>query len=166
MRVEAILGTFAIAAKNDDENHLTKRAFDKYLNSDIWKYQKEARNILGGLTHFYRNDAGSEEGMGFSDELLLNSTITHYLEDCWTDNERVYGVLNIFDDVSLYAEDQKKDILQLLRLIKSGVQISLSIVCEGLWSDNGDLEEILSLRGVDFTLDPAFEFSRITKILD
>lgn len=159
MDVRCVLGVFDQPALNEDGNTLTKSAFTEYFNSDRWKYQRDSRKILGGITHLLRNDAGSVEGMGSSDELLKNGVITHCLKDAWIsdDGKRVEGIIEVFDDLSLYSDAQKSDILQLLRLLKNGVHVGLSLVIYGDWDDHdGHLTHIYSIAGVDATLDPSF----------
>lgn len=162
MDIPCTLAIFKIKALNDEGNTLTLEAFEKYLNSPMWKYQKDAKNILGGITHLLRNDAGSEEGMGNSDALFKRGVITHCLKDMWIsdDKQRVEGTLEVFDDLSLYSEEQKSDIMQLLRLLKNKVHVGLSLLINGDWDDDdGHLVEIIEIMGVDATLDPAFIFT-------
>lgn len=162
MLIPCVLAIFDIKALNAAQNTITLDAMKKYFASPMWAYQKNAKNILGGVTHLLRNDAGSEDGMGASDELFKKGVITHCLVDAWIseDEKRVEGTLEVFDDLSLYSENQKDDILQLLRLLKNKVHVGLSLLVDGDWDDNdGHLVEVLELAGCDATLDPAFIFT-------
>ena len=168
MEVKCVLGVFDQPAMNEEGNTLTEQAFMEYFKSNMWMNQRDSHKILGGITHLLRNDAGSEEGMGSSDELLKNGVITHYLKDAWIsqDHKRVEGIIEVFDDLSLYSEDQKSDILQLLRLLKNGVHVGLSLVIYGDWDDqDGHLIHIYSIAGVDVTLDPSFVTTETIEVL-
>lgn len=167
MKILVIAGILNQKALNEDENVLTRRAFEEYFNSKQWRYQKDAKNILGTLTHRLRNDPGSEEGMGFSDELLLRGVITHCVTNMYLEDNHVMAEVEVFDDLSLYSEDQKSIILQLLRLVKAGVQVGCSLVLNGMWDDDsGELEHIIEILGLDLTLQESFTGSRVLKIID
>lgn len=159
MKIEVILVTFGIKALNEDENYIEKPEVEAYLNSPRWEWQKSQRSILCGITHYFRNDPGSEEGLGASDKLFKDGTILGCLIDSWIskDGKRWEGTLEIFDDLDEYSDEQKSQILQLLRLLKHGVSVPVSCCIFGDWSDDdGKLIFLDTVQGVDFTLQPAF----------
>lgn len=162
MDKKCVFGIFDMPAKNEARNTLTRSAFEKYLSGPIWNWQKLNKKIVGGVTHLQRNDAGSEDGLGSSDKLLKEGVITHCIKDLWIseDGKRLEGIMEIFDDLELYSDAQKGEILQVLRLIKNGVSLGLSLVITGDWDDyDGHLKEVIKIEGLDFTLDPSFSYT-------
>lgn len=159
MKIDVILLRFDLKAANEEENYVSKPEVEDYLKSPRWEYQKQSRNALISITHALRNDAGSEDGLGASDKLFKDGTIVGCLIDSWIskDGKAWEGTFEIFDDLTLYSEDQKSHILQLLRLLKNGVSVPVSCCICGDWSDrDGKLLMLDQLQGVDFTLNPAF----------
>lgn len=166
MLVPCTLAIFSIPAINQEQNKLTKAAFQEYFDSPMWTYQKASKNIIGSLTHSMRNDRGEIDGCGASDAMLRDGVITHCLKDAWINEAgtKVEGIIEIFDDIDMYSDSQKPSILQLLRLIKNGVHVGLSLVVDGDWDDKtNELTHIFEIAGVDFTLDPAFVYTETTQ---
>lgn len=164
MLVPVTLLRFGVKALNDEENTVSKQVVEDYLNSDRWKQAKTDRNVLCGITHYLRNEPGSEEGLGGSDKLFKDGVIVGCLDDSWIskDGKSWEGNLEIFDDLTLYSESQKSQIMQLLRLINNHVNIQVSCCIMGEWSDaDGSLEYLYALEGVDFTMQGAFVGSKV-----
>lgn len=164
MKVPVTLLYFNTKAANEEQNTVPLAPIEKYLNSILWKRQKDARNILCSITHFLRNDAGSEPGLGASDKLLKDGVILGCLDDCWIskDKKSWEGIIDVFDDIDSYSEEQKPAIMQLLRLIKNGVSVQVSCCLAGEWSDiDNSLQELYEIQGVDFTLNGAFAMAEI-----
>lgn len=159
MIVPCTLLIFGTKAMNDEENFVPSQPVKDYLNSTRWSRQKDARNISVSVTHYLRNDAGSEPGLGASDKLFKDGTIIGCLNDCWIskDGKSWEGELDIYDDLSEYSESQKPQIQQVLRLLKHKVSIQLSLCIAGDWDDsNGGLNYLHELVGCDLTLNGAF----------
>jgi hypothetical protein len=155
-----LLGVIGRPANNAQGNKLTKEAFEKYLKSETWTYQKRAKNIVGGITHIGRTEPDGY--FGYSDELFKNHVITHVITDIWIEGNNIYGTVRIFTDMSMYSDSQKADILQLLRLVDNEVEVGCSLVIDGEWGkSNAELVHIYTIVGLDFTLDPAYFTTRI-----
>lgn len=164
MIIPCTLLIFGTKAMNEEQNFVTAKVVKDYLSSPRWAKQKAARNISVSVTHYLRNDAGSEPGLGASDKLFKDGTIIGCLDDCWIskDGKSWEGQLDIYDDLSEYSESQKSQIQQVLRLIKHKVSIQLSLCIEGEWSDSdGGLEFLYELQGCDLTLNGAFNGAQL-----
>lgn len=164
MLIPVTLLKFDTKALNEEENTVSKQVVEKYLSSDRWKQAKQDRNVLCGITHSLRNEPGSEEGLGASDKLFKDGVIVGCLNDSWVskDGKSWEGEIDVFDDLSLYSEEQKSQIMQLLRLIKNHVNVQVSCCIMGEWDDaDGSLKYLYNLEGVDFTLNGAFQGSKI-----
>lgn len=164
MKVPVTLLYFNEKAANEEENYVPLAPVEEYLSSSRWRYQKESRNILCSVTHFLRNEAGSEPGLGASDKLLKDGVVVGCLDDSWISKDRKSweGIIEMFDDLSMYSESQKPFILQILRLIKNNVSIQISMCLGGDWSDeDGGLLYLDNAVGVDYTLNGAFFGSQI-----
>lgn len=162
MTIDIIAGIIGIPALNADQNQLKTAPIDAYLKSDRWKEVKNSRSALISVTHSDRNERGSDEGMGFSDELLKNGTIVGCVIDGWREDDKVMLKVEIFDDLDLYSEEQKSEILQILRCLKYKVKLGFSLILDADWDDKtGEMTYLEAIMGGDFTLDPSFVGSKV-----
>lgn len=160
MKVPVTLVPFGVKALNQEQNYVERDSIEEYLKSPRWKQQKDARNILVSVTHFLRNEAGSEPGLGANDSLLKDGVIIGCLADSWIskDGKCWEGELEIFDDLADYSESQRPMIQQILRLLKNKVSVEVSCCLSGDWDDtDGRLNYLDTCVGVDFTLNGAFK---------
>jgi hypothetical protein len=152
-----------LGVKASDGSIISKEVFNKYLNSNNYKDRFASKNFLGGSTHINRNDASQlDEGgvIGEGDEMLLNGNITHIVEEFWIAKDPEDKLdymccrLEIMDNPDEYEGKSKEYIKTLVRLLKRGVMLPVSIVIKAVWDDEDRARQIVDILGLDITLSP------------
>lgn len=163
-----------------DGSVIHRNKVEEYLNSEGYKNSIESGSMLITVTHRDRNLKAMDKGellvgtTGKDDAILLNKSavgklVKIFLPDDPMD-EWVYGIAELFDE-TLMDEDSAKNIKFIKGLIRNGVKIQSSSVIIAYWNQNEECEKLISVRGNDFTLNPAFtrggkEPAGIIKVLD
>lgn len=160
MIYEATISKVNTISSNDGA-WFPKDVVQRYLDSPRGKARLADGLVLGTLTHKYRNGAEDVAGLGEDDRLLDEGVITHVVRDSWIDGDLWKARIEVFDDLSDYAELEKPKILQLLRLLKHNINLTCSIVTDADWDVNNKMVELYDLIGLDFTLNPAVAGSKI-----
>lgn len=148
-----------------DGSVIPRYTVEEYLNSDTYRNSIESGSILCSVSHRDRALTASPNGdklkgvVGKDDNLLLNKSavgkITKIFLPDDPQDEWVYGICELFDE-NLMDKESAENIKQIKGLIRNGVKVSTSSVVISFWNQNEVCEKIVSIRGNDFTLNPAF----------
>lgn len=148
-----------------DGSVIPRYTVEEYLNSDNYKNSIESGSILCTVSHRDRALTASPDGeklkgiVGKDDNILLNKSavgkITKIFLPDDPQDEWVYGICEMFDE-NLMDEDSAKNIKFIKGLIRNGVKLSSSSVVISYWNQNEVCEKLISIKGNDWTLNPAF----------
>jgi hypothetical protein len=164
--MELEIKLFSYTDKALDGSTIPKESVEKYINSDDWVKRKRTLSALGGITH---KDRDTSDGMkvGKDDRVLVNSNSTHCIKDIFfkdEDDKFVYAIIKIFSEDQFDDETAQK-IKKLKALLRNGVKLPVSLVLDAYWDHAEVAREIISFRGCDWTLNPGFKGSEVTRIL-
>jgi len=135
---------------------------EEYLKSDRCQKRLNDRMMLGSLTHEYRYGAENTTGYGMDDRMLANGVILFCFTKLWLEGNNLMATIDIFDDYDDYSEEQIGDIKQLMRLLKHGVNVPISIVTDADWDkDEVEMTYLYDIVGGDITLNPAFTGAKV-----
>jgi len=138
------------------------KVITEYLDSDRCKKRLNDKMMLGSLTHKYRYGAEETEGLGADDRMLDNGVIIFCITKLWLEGNNLMATIEIFDDYEDYSDDQVGTIKQLVRLLKHGVSVPISIVTDADWSkDEEEMLYLYDIIGADITLNPAFVGAKV-----
>lgn len=166
MRV--IVQLFTTRSRATDNSLIPRSVVEEYLNSDRYKTTIDRGLAVGTCTHRDRQLQAVSEGellkgvVGKDDNLLLKNSAISVIEKVFLpddpSDEWVYAVQRFFDP-EVMDEDTAKRIRQITGLIKNGVKVSTSAVIVGYWNEDEVCEKLVSIKGNDVTLNPAFSKS-------
>lgn len=147
---------------NNQGTSFPRKVIEEYLASDRCKQKLADRTMLGALTHQFRYGAEETEGFGADDRMLSRGVILFCFTSLWLEGKNIMATIEIFDDYEDYSEDQVGDIKQLVRLLKNGVNVPISIVTDAEWTDDGsEMTYLYEIIGGDITLNPAFPGAKV-----
>lgn len=150
-----------------DGSVISRQVTEEYLATDDYKKHMESRTSLGGITHKDRDVVQQYKDLvGPNDQVLISNNFTHVITKVFTKpgESHSFAFVEIFDEDNFSGEVRDK-IINLKGLIRSGVQLPVSVVIQALWNQNGNCEKIIRIRGVDFTMDPSFKGSEYVKTM-
>lgn len=169
MRIEVILFKVGEKGKAADGSIIPRSTVESYLKSSSYKKLVNTKMALGGLSHKDRGRDNEFDSVPVEDTILLENNITHYIERVYLEGDLCKAIVVLFDDLDLYCGASKEYITTILRLLKYGVKMSLSIVVSAYWNDSKMgvevCEEIVELKGMDWTCHPSFADAGVVKIL-
>lgn len=156
---------FPLDKKASDGSSVPRKVFLEYINSEEFKVRMDSKLMLGGLTHGDRSEPDADTGLGEFDQLLIQGNITHYVTKLYIGKDGfVYADAVIMDDVSMYEGVSKENILTLIRLLKAGIKLPVSIVIKAYWNDKDEAEKIVFIGGFDMVMSPGYAGAKIVKI--
>lgn len=156
MERNVILAMVDTESKNGGSS-FPRPVIEEYLSSERCRKRLADRMMLGSLTHEFRYGAENTEGYGMDDRMLAHGVILFCFTNLWLEGNNLMATIDIFDDYDDYSEDQVGDIKQLMRLLKHGVNVPISIVTDADWNkDETEMTYLYDIVGGDITLNPAF----------
>lgn len=151
-----------------DGSRIPRSVVESYLNSPKYKESIEKGMVNGGITHENRvlpEESGLKGTIGRDDNMLRCDNITHVVESIYLDGDDVMAVARILDESSMDAGSAEK-IKKLKGLIGNGVLLPISAVISAYWSANEIAEELVAIKGMDFTMNPSFSGAGVLKVVE
>lgn len=164
--MQVLLRLFSTLETAADGSKIPRSTVEEYLSSDRYTQNIENRTSIGGITHKDRRVSSQYDGVvGPDDQVLISENYTHYISEVYLkgDDPICYGVVTVLDP-NEYEGRRKENIINLMADLKSGIKLPVSIVVQGLWTYDDVCEKIISLKGVDFTLNPSFGSAGVVKV--
>lgn len=164
--MQVLLRLFSTLETAADGSKIPRSTVEEYLSSDRYTHNMENRTSIGGITHKDRRVSSQYDGVvGPDDQVLISENYTHYISEVYLkgDDPICYGIVTILDP-NEYEGKRKENIINLIADLKSGIKLPVSIVVQGLWTYDDVCEKIISLKGVDFTLNPSFGSAGVVKV--
>lgn len=137
-----------------DGSRVPREVVEKYLNSSKYRETVEKGLINGGITHENRvlpEGSGLRNVIGRDDNMLRCSNITHIIDSVYLDGDDVMAVIRFLDE-SVVDKETAEKVTKLKGLVSNGVFLPGSMVLSCYWDQNEVAEEIVNLKGYDFTL--------------
>lgn len=159
-----VLNTESQAA---DGSRVPRNVIEEYLASDDYKLIIQDKLSLGGITHKDRKvDPKYGNLIGPDDQLLISDNITHYITKLFfKDNDNfLYAIIEVFNP-ELFEGERRRNIINLIGDLKSGVKLPVSIVIHAYWDAREVAQSIIRIKGVDFTINPSFEGASTVKVM-
>lgn len=163
MRVLVTL--FSYKDKASDGSLIPKEVIGEYLKSADYKNIIDSKISLGGITH--KNRTLSEEdsqNVGPDDGVLLSGNFTHYIDEIFIKDDGFCWAWLTFLDEDLMNDETKARVKNIKGLLKKGVKMKLSAVVHAYWNTQEVALEIVTIKGCDWTLSPAFKGSQVQQI--
>lgn len=178
--MKVLVKLFYTGEAASDGSIIPRSVCQEYLNSTEYKEAIERGLMTGNITHADRCLASRPNGdllkgvVGKDDSALLNRTCISVIEKIFLSEDPgdnwVYAIQRFFNP-EVMDKDSAESIKHITGLIKNGVKVTTSAVVIGYWDENERCEKLVSIRGNDVTLNPAFKKSNgdsagVLKILE
>lgn len=153
---------------------------ESYLNSQECKDALRDHKMIGSLSHRCRNIQANfpetspalSKTVGKDDSLIIVSekapTPTHFIDKLYIEDGWLWCEIKILDETGMddYAI---QNIRRLKGMLSQGILPGVSAIIVGYWKSEqgtGDvLQKLVSLKGIDVTLNPSWKAAGITELL-
>lgn len=164
--MQVLLKLFNMEKPATDGSRIPRSSVQEYLASSDYELIIKDHLALGGYTHKSRQvDHKYEDVISPDDQIVVDENITHYINKIFIkdDDPYCYAIIQVLDPDN-YSGKRRDNILNLMADLKSGIMLPCSVVIQAKWDYSNVAESIVRIKGVDFTLGPAFEGSGTIKV--
>jgi len=163
----AILDLFPFTKKATDGSFIPENILDEYLQSDDYKELVKFKDRVGGETHKDRRVREDLKTLiGADDELLLNDNAIWFITGIKKGtNGYAEASVEFFDEDKMDDHTAAK-IRKIKGMLSAGVRPPISSVIKAYWDTKNVCQKLNKIKGVDITLNPGFEGTRIKEIIE
>ncbi|MCS7318079.1 MAG: hypothetical protein NZZ41_07240 [Candidatus Dojkabacteria bacterium] len=148
-----------------DGSIFTRNVIDEFLKSDLCKHRLQTKTCVGAITHIHRDKKLiKSEIVAVVDQMLLNKAITHYVTDFYIEGDWLMADMKMLDE-NLMDSQSAENIKFIKGLLLNGIEIPVSATVIANWTGN-KATKLIDIPGIDFTLDPGFDYAGVVKIND
>lgn len=153
---------FKINKKSRRGFYFKEEVVDRFLNSKKCRDRLDSKSSLGISTHFERLPDDKLKGkIPTEDRVLYDRSFTHFISRFYKKDGYFMAEIT-FLDPELFEGETRERIKFITGLLKSGVRLSTSAGIEAYYNPlTKEGEEIYDIIGVDFTMAPDFEDSKV-----